>query len=176
MNLIHDPWIPIRRYDGSRERITPWQITAEHDTNPVVAVNSPRPDFDGALMQLWIGLLQTTTTIDKEEDWEDWLYVPPSPIQLESQFAPVSHAFELDGSGPRFMQDFQLPEGEPKDIASILIEAPGDKSLRDNTDHFIKRGRVVGMCPACAAIALFTLQTNAPSGGVGHRRAPEAFS
>nr|WP_231886596.1 type I-E CRISPR-associated protein Cse1/CasA [Methylomonas methanica] len=25
------------------------------------------------------------------------------------------------------------------------------------------------LCPSCAATALFTLQTNAPSGGVGHR-------
>jgi CRISPR system Cascade subunit CasA len=169
MNLIQDRWIPIRRHDNSRERIAPWQITDQHATNPIVAIDTPRADFTGTLMQFLIGLLQTTTEIDDEEDWEIWFYDLPAPKQLKWQFDPIAYAFELDGDGPRFMQDFDLPEGETKEIAALLIEAPGDKSLRDNLDHFIKRGRVTGLCSACAATALFTLQTNAPSGGVGHR-------
>ena len=169
MNLIYDPWIPIRRHDGTLHRIAPWQITDQYDTNPVVAVNAVRADFDGALMQFLIGLLQTTTSIDAEEDWEDCLYEPPSAEQLQAQFASVADAFTLDGDGPRFMQDLELSEREPKDIATLLIDAPGDKSLRDNLDFFVKRDRIAGMCSACAVTALFVLQTNAPLGGVGHR-------
>lgn len=169
MNLLQAQWISIRRQDNHRERIAPWQITGQHATNPVVAIDTPRADFNGTLMQFFIGLLQTTTEIDDEEDWEEWLYDPPAPEQLKAQFDPIAHAFELDGDGLRFMQDFDLVEGETKEITALLIEAPGEKSLRDNLDHFIKRGRVNGLCPACAATALFTLQTNAPSGGVGHR-------
>ena len=169
MNLINEPWIPIRRYDGVFESIAPWQIVEHHETNPVVAISTTRADFDGALMQFLIGLLQTTTSIDTEEQWEDLLYEPPSVEQLQAQFALVAYAFALDGDGPRFMQDLQLSEGERKNIASLLIDAPGEKSLRDNLDHFVKRGSIAGMCLTCTAMALFTLQTNAPSGGVGHR-------
>ncbi len=62
-----------------------------------------------------------------------------------------------------------MPEGENKTIASLLIDAPGGKTVKDNLDHFIKSGRVNQLCPSCATTALFTLQTNAPAGGVGHR-------
>jgi CRISPR system Cascade subunit CasA len=34
---------------------------------------------------------------------------------------------------------------------------------------FIKRNRIKGLCPHCAALALFCLQTNAPAGGAGIR-------
>jgi CRISPR-associated protein Cse1 (CRISPR_cse1) len=47
MNLISKPWIPVRRADGSRDKIAPWQIT-DHlgtDKSPIVAIASPRPDW-----------------------------------------------------------------------------------------------------------------------------------
>ncbi|MDE9520027.1 type I-E CRISPR-associated protein Cse1/CasA, partial [Xenorhabdus bovienii] len=54
-------------------------------------------------------------------------------------------------------------------ISGLLIEAPGANTLKLNTDHFIKRGQCEVVSPEMAAIALFTLQINAPAGGVGHR-------
>ncbi|MEZ5537752.1 MAG: type I-E CRISPR-associated protein Cse1/CasA [Thiolinea sp.] len=62
-----------------------------------------------------------------------------------------------------------LAAGEPKEVAALFIEAPGGKTIKDNQDHFIKRGVINQLCPVNAALALFTLQINAPSGGVGHR-------
>ena len=47
--------------------IDPWQI-AETD-NPVVEINAPRPDFQGALYQLLIGLLQTCFAPEDEDQW-----------------------------------------------------------------------------------------------------------
>jgi len=166
-NLIFDPWIPILRASGRQERIAPWQLTETDD--PVMSLAAPRPDFNGALAQFLIGLLQTVAPPEDNETWADWLETPPSPETLRDRFAPFSSAFELNGEGPRFMQDYGELEGENKAIDTLLIDAPGAKSLRDNTDHFIKRGTVSALCPACTATALFTLQANAPSGGVGHR-------
>ncbi|MGG2362666.1 type I-E CRISPR-associated protein Cse1/CasA, partial [Salmonella enterica] len=51
----------------------------------------------------------------------------------------------------------------------LLIESPGANTLKKNLDHFVRRGRVEVLAPAAAAMALFTLQTFAPSGGAGHR-------
>lgn len=67
MNLIYDKWIPVRKADGSRDTIAPWEITKDN----YVAVASTRPDFDGALTQFLIGLLQTTCTPD-EPTWWKW--------------------------------------------------------------------------------------------------------
>jgi CRISPR system Cascade subunit CasA len=66
MNLITDPWIPVIRRNGP-DKIKPWQI-AETD-NPVMELNAPRPDFQGALYQFLIGLVQTCFAPEDEDEW-----------------------------------------------------------------------------------------------------------
>jgi CRISPR system Cascade subunit CasA len=55
------------------------------------------------------------------------------------------------------------------EIAGLIIDAPGEQTKKLNIDHFIKRDIIRGLCPACTAQALLTLQLNAPAGGAGHR-------
>lgn len=167
MNLLNAPWMPVRRRDGSREWIAPHQIS-----NPdIVAFDADRPDFNGALAQFAIGLLQTTTPMDSPNAWKQMFANPPDAVTLKSWFAPVTAAFEFDGDGARFMQDISLKadEGVVNEVGSLLIESPGDSTKEKNIDHFVKRGQVAAMCPHCAASALLTLQINASSGGAGHR-------
>jgi CRISPR system Cascade subunit CasA len=167
-NLINDAWIPVIRQDGSSDKIMPWQI-AERD-NPVMEINAPRPDFQGALYQFLIGLLQTCFAPEDEDEWLESWEEKPSSESLQKAFEKVTEAFELyHPDGTAFMQDHDLPEGETKLIPALLMEAPGAKTIKDNLDHFIKRGEVKGVCSGCAATALFSLQLNAPSGGQGHR-------
>ncbi len=170
MNLINDRWIAVRRADGTAEPIAPWQLTEDLAQNPILAVASPRPDFDGALTQFLIGLLQTTCTPKTESDWWDWREKPPAPEELRSKFETVAHAFELDGE-KAFMQDASPSEltSPPLGIAALLMEAPGEQTTEQNKDHFVKRGKVEQLCSDCTAAALFALQTNAPSGGQGYR-------
>ncbi|MBS99900.1 MAG: type I-E CRISPR-associated protein Cse1/CasA [Oceanospirillaceae bacterium] len=169
MDLLQTEWIPVIREDGFRTRIAPWQI-AEMD-NPVVELDAPRADFQGALYQFLIGLLQTCCPPAEPDDWIDWYEQPPAPAEIQKQFSSVSDAFQLFTSvgSSAFMQDLELENGEEKPISGLLIEAPGGKTLRDNLDFFVKRGLADVLCPSCAAQALFTLQINAPGGGVGHR-------
>jgi CRISPR system Cascade subunit CasA len=172
MNLINDRWIPIRRGDGSKGKIAPWEITQNiyDEQNRIIAVASPRPDFDGALVQFLIGLLQTACTPETEDVWWDWRETPPRLEKLQNFFNHFAPSFELEGGAPRFMQDYKHTElTEISEIAALLIETPGANTLKDNKDHFIKRGKIKQLCPDCAATALFTLQLNAPSGGQGHR-------
>ena len=167
MHLFEEPWMPIRRTDGSRDWIAP-----DHLADPdIVAFDADRADFNGALMQFAIGLLQTTAPVESSATWRAFLTSPPNAPVLRDWFAPVEEAFGLDGDGPRFMQDVALaPEASALNpISALLIESPGENALRNNSDHFVKRGRLDALCPACAATALFTLQTNAPAGGVGYR-------
>lgn len=167
MNLITDRWIPVRRQNGAQEKIAPWQIAEQ--INPVLEIDAPRADFQGALYQLLIGLLQTVYSPETTDDWYE-RYLEPDADNLKAAFARLQPAMALlNPEGPAFLQDFNMPEGETKGIAALLIEAPGGKTRKDNLDHFIKGGTVPAICYGCAATALFTLQTNAPSGGVGHR-------
>lgn len=167
MNLLEEPWMPVRLHDGSREWISPRQLSDPRVSN----FDADRADFNGALAQFAIGLLQTTSHIDNSIGWRRLLKSPPDASTLQDWFAPHAAAFEFDGEGARFMQDFDLRavDGDPVGIGSLLIEAPGENAIKNNSDHFIKREQVTRLCPHCAALALFTLQTNAPAGGAGHR-------
>jgi len=167
MNLLEEPWLPVRRTDGSRAWVAP---TALADPT-LVAFDADRPDFNGALAQFAIGLLQTTAPVETNTAWRELFRSPPSVETLAQWFAPVQAVFVLDGDGSRFMQDRTLApdEGAVNDVSALLIETPGEQTLKNNADHFIKRGQVDAICPHCAATALLTLQINAPSGGAGHR-------
>lgn len=169
MNLLESAWLPVRRQSGRRELITPWQLTEGHECDPIIAFASPRADFDGALMQFLIGLAQTAAAPADQDAWIESYENPPDSATLRQRMGAYADAFELFGDGPRFLQDLTLAEGEEKEAGALFIEAPGGNTLKNNLDHFIKRGGLNALCPGCAASALFCLQTNAPSGGVGHR-------
>lgn len=168
-NLINDAWIPVRRRSGETSIIKPWELTDAIDRDPIVALNSPRADFNGALIQFLIGLIQTIRTPKDSLSWGQDFKTPPSAKALKEVMEPVAFAFNLDGEKPLFMQDKETLNEKPKSISSLLVETPGEKGLRDNTDFFVKRSGDSEYCMPCAAMSLFTLQTNAPSGGVGHR-------
>ena len=169
-NLVYAPWLPVRRRSGAIERIPPWRINDGIAEDPFVAFAWPRPDFDGAAHEFMIGLLSTAAAPEDDDEWEDWWSCPPAPDVLERKFAPLAHAFCLDGSGPRFMQDLDpLDDADNKEVATLLIDAPGSQTLRNNADLFVKRGNAPVLCRAAAAMALYTLNSYAPSGGAGHR-------
>ncbi len=161
-NLLEEAWIPVRTSDGYRKLIAPWQITATIRGAPVVAVDSPRPDFSGALIQFLIGLVQSSELVPAMElDWEDGLEPPPPPNTLQDAFSVHKDAFNLDGDFPRFLQDLTMENGSEVPINALLIDPTGN-------EHFIKPRNGDGFCFGCAATALFCLHTNAPEGGRGH--------
>ena len=173
MNLIDDVWIPVRKKNGEKIKIAPWQITEGIGTDKeIIELAAVRPDFNGALIQFLIGLSQTTCAPKGNSDWRAWRNNPPSADELKSKFSPIAFAFNLDGDGQRFMQDFDLDNDDKKtkeEIEKLLIDAPGDQTVKQNKDLFIKRNRVEKLCWCCCAQALLTLQINAPTGGKGHR-------
>ena len=168
MNLLPDPWLPFRHRDGDG-RIEYRPPSALADPN-VLDLALPRADFQGAAWQFLIALLQTAMTPKDTDAWLDRYQTPPSVTELEELLAPFASAFELDGDGPRFMQDLD-PLDDVKDapVAGLLIDSPGANGIKNNTDFFVKRGRVETACSECAALALFTMQINAPAGGAGIR-------
>lgn len=170
LNLIRDAWLPLRRYSGRVERVEPFRVTDGIDDDPFVAFAWPRPDFNGAAHELLIGLLVTAAAPENEDEWEDWWSAPPAPEALKARFESIADAFDLDGLGPRFLQDRDPLDGaEEKAVAALLIDAPGAQTLRNNADLFVKRGGAPVLGRAAAAMALFTLNAYAPSGGAGHR-------
>jgi CRISPR system Cascade subunit CasA len=168
-SLLTRAWIPVRRERGQCSLITPSGITSDPE-NPIIDFAWPRPDFVLASYELLIGLL--AASCPPKDDGRDWLRrfnIAPTEGDLAEAFAPFARAFELDGDGPRFLQDFSSLKGEAASPESLFIEAPGANTVKENKDLLVKRGRMTILSRATAAMALYTLQQFAPSGGAGHR-------
>ena len=170
MNLITDPWIPVLLQDGTTQHIAPHEITRSE--NPPIRIHSVRSDFDGALIQFLIGLLQTAATPDTEDAWWDWLETPPSPDTLRQLFSPFEYAFHLDGDGPRFMQEYAPPDinkWKEAEIGYLLPDYPGDQTLEHNKDLFMSRHSVQKTCPSCTATMLYVDALTGLGVGPGYR-------
>lgn len=169
LNLLTDPWLPARRQRSGSCVIRPAQIAEWIDADPAISIDWPRADFRIASLELLIGLLATACPPRDHHAWLDWWETPPSPEVLDAAFAPLAHAFALDGEGPRFLQDFDDLAADREPIERLLIEAPGDSTTRNNTDLLVRRGRVASLGRPAAAIMLYTFQSWAPAGGAGNR-------
>lgn len=169
MNILSDPWLTVIRANKNEVTISLLELTSQLDTNPIVEILAPRPDIKNALYSFLIGLLHVANTPIDNRKWAEQWQNPPDENHLKGLLSPLIPFFEIDSNGPAFMQDFDLREGEEKPIASLFIEAPGAKTVKDNLDHFIKREHITGVDPYWAAAALYTMQSFAPAGGVGHR-------
>ena len=168
LNLLTDAWLPVTRKNSGDAIIRPSQITEYHTDDPVIAVAWPRPDLRIATLELLIGLLATACPPEDGDEWLKKWRNPPSTAQLDEIFAPFVHAFNLDGPGPRFLQDMEDLQSGAKPIQQLLIEAPGDATVGDNTDLMVHRDSVASFGRPAAAIALYTLQSWAPGQGSGH--------
>lgn len=166
---MQDPWLTFRLRDGREEKL-PLNAIANED---VIDFALPRADFYGAAYQFMIGLLQTVFAPENIDDWFDLYEKPPESMQLQVAFDTAAHAFNMTGAAPLFMQDFEdlleLSGLSPEPITRLLIDAPGEETLKKNAAHFIKNDNDFVMSLEMAALALFALQINAPSGGQGHR-------
>lgn len=164
-SLLTTPWLPVRFKDGSTGKLAPVDLTDEN----VVDIAATRADLQGAAWQFLLGLLQCSIAPKRYKNWEDIWFDGLHADVLHKALAPLEHAFQFGAESPSFMQDFEPLSGEKVSIASLLPEIPGAQTTKFNKDHFVKRGVTERFCPHCAALALFSLQLNAPAGGKGYR-------
>lgn len=169
LNLITDPWLPVLRLHSGSVTIRPAQIAENITDDPIIAIDWPRADFRIATLELLIGLLATAYPPRDHASWLELWDKPPDLAMLDAAFAPIAHAFELDGDGPRFLQDFEDLVSDAEPIERLLIEAPGASTMHRNTDLLVHRNRVASLGRCAAAITLFTFQSWAPAGGAGNR-------
>lgn len=163
--LITERWIPVVDVGGKCEWISPADIVDVGD----VEFAWGRPDLNVATYELLIGLLTVALPVYSRGDWHKRWKTPPGRQELDDALAPLIPWFQLDGDGPRFMQDLEDFKGEELPPDGLLINAPGANAVCNGTVLFVRDGLHPVLSPAAAAIALFALQAFAPSGGVGHR-------
>jgi CRISPR system Cascade subunit CasA len=168
-SLVRRAWLPVALQDGTRAFVRPCDMASACNGQSIVRVNTGRPDGDISLTEFLIGLVAVALGPKDRRQWAMRYQDPPTCKELELALRPLEPALVLDGEGARFFQDLEALDGEPNRVEALLVDGPGSNTLRENADHFVKRGRTAVLSRAGAAIALATLQTSAPSGGAGHR-------
>ena len=163
LNLIYDPWIPVIDNEGQRRIIAPWQMADGSLLRP----DWPRADLNIACLELLIGLVFLADPPRDVDDWQDRQV--PDPDRLRERLAPYAPAFNLTGEGPLFLQDMEPLVGEANPADMLFIDSSGGNTARNNADLMVRRGRYPVLDLALAAMALFTFQAHAPSGGAGNR-------
>ncbi len=162
-SLIDDPWVPaVARAGGPVRWLRPRDIVA--DAELPVDVSVGRPDLRIGTYELLIGLITVAMAPMGDVPWDRLYRTPPSPEALDAAFAPLRPFLELDGDGPRFLQDFAALAGNTLPPDALLIDLQGE----DGT-FFAKAGRHTVLSRAGAAIALYAFQAFAPAGGRGNR-------
>jgi CRISPR system Cascade subunit CasA len=163
LNLISDAWIPVLDKGGERHVVAPWQLADDRFLRP----DWPRADLNIACFELLIGLVFLA---DPPRDSADWrTRRVPDPDRLRAALAAYGPAFNLTGEGPLFLQDLEPLAGDPSPPDMLFIDSAGANTAKNNADLMVHRGRYAALEPALAAIALFTFQAHAPSGGAGNR-------
>ena len=164
-NLINEPWLPVVPTGGGERR---WIRPAEVATAGDVEFAWGRPDLNIATYELLIGLLCVAFPPKDDDDWRERLNSPTSVADLDAAFAPLVPWFNLDGDGPRFMQDYEGFEGERLNCDQLFVDGPGDETIKKGTDLFRKNKSITNVSRAAAAIMLYTLQSHTPGAGRGH--------
>ena len=174
LNLVDDPWLPVRRRSGRTDTIAPWAVNDRIDTDPVTAFAWPRPELNAASLELLIGMLATglPPAGDPDAAWQwDWSE-PPGPDALRARLKRLAPFFELIAdNAPAFLQDLDpLADAGVSNPARLLFDTPGARTAKLNTDLFRRRAAddTVLSLPA-AAIALYAHMSWCASDGVGYR-------
>ncbi|MCB5412198.1 type I-E CRISPR-associated protein Cse1/CasA [Pseudogemmobacter faecipullorum] len=156
LNLINDSWIPMRDRDGNLRLIAPWQMADSDLSWPAW----PRPDLDIACIEFLTGLLRLADPPAHSDDWED--RQAPNPERLRIRLAAFAPAFELLGDGPRFMQELGGLTGDIRPAELLFLDSGGEGGA-----FTVHAGRYSDLSLPAAAMALYAMQTQAPSGGRG---------
>lgn len=174
LNLISDPWLPVRRRSGRIETIAPWAVNDRVDTDPITSFAWPRPELNAASLELVIGMLATglPPAGDPDAAWQWGWSDPPAPDVLRARLERLTPFFELVAdSAPAFLQDLDpLADACVSNPARLLFDNPGAQTAKLNTDLFRRRAAedAVLSLPT-AAIALYAHMSWCAADGVGYR-------
>lgn len=173
-NLLSDPFLPVIMRSGAQKWLAFPELVTGAKSNGLnedypVEFSWPRPDFNMASFEFCIGVLSLAFDIREEDDWRPFWTNPPNRDALAEKLAPLISAFDLNGEGPCFLQDCESLQGGETPIELLFIDTPGQNGQRKNSDLLTHRDRYAALGLSAAAMALYTLQAYAPSGGAGNR-------
>ena len=164
MNLLSDPWIPVRADGGTGafRLLTYRQLLCEPGN---WQVSLPRDDLELACLQLLVCMTQAMFLPEDDQTLRKRLAEPMAPEAFDAGIAPCWDWFDLDHPTQPFMQSRGVKAAEDTPIQKLLVGMPEG----NNHAFFNEAGEVRHLSGPLAAIALFNQAANAPSFGGGFK-------
>ena len=164
MNLLSEPWIPVRARSGAGEfrLLTYRQLLCEQGD---WQVSLPRDDLELACLQLLVCMTQVMFLPEDVATLRARLATLLTREEFAAGIAPCHDWFDLDHSRQPFMQSRGVIAAGDTPIQKLLIGLPEG----NNHAFFNEAGEVRHLGGAPAAIALFNQASNCPSFGGGFK-------
>lgn len=165
MNLLYDPWIPVRADGGTGDfcQITYEELLCQKSN---WEISLPRDDLEMACFQLLICLTQV---LFLPSDYKMLRRQINDRLSHEEFSAGIAQAesrwFDLADPKTPFMQTRGVNTDEVTPIQKLLVGMPEG----NNHAFFNEVGEVRRLGAACTAIALFNQAVNTPSFGGGFK-------
>jgi CRISPR system Cascade subunit CasA len=165
MNLLDDPWIPVRSNSGAGafQLLTYRALLCEPGQNWQISL--PRDDLELACLQLLVCLTQVLFLPEDDGSLRARIEQPLDDDAYSTGAAPCLDWFDLDHPTQPFMQTRGVQAAEATPIQKLLIGLPEG----NNHAFFNEVGEVRQMSGPLAAIALFNQASNCPSFGGGFK-------
>jgi CRISPR system Cascade subunit CasA len=163
MNLTTEPWIPVLWDNGKPGMVS---LADAFSRGLEIQDLSVRPHERIALLRLLICITQAA--LEGPADADDWKECRPRIVRSGLEYLRRwRHAFELFGSGQRFLQVSQLQkrkddEGNSLSKLDVTLSTGNNPTLFDNAG-----GTDRAFSPAELAINLLTFQCFSPGGRIG---------
>lgn len=164
MNLLKDPWIPVRADSGTGTfRLLTYQQLLCETGNWQVSL--PRDDMELACVQLLVCMTQVMFLPDDDKALRARIARALSAADFAASVKPCQDWFDLDHPTQPFMQSRGVKSIEDTPIQKLLIGLPEG----NNHAFFNEVGEVRNLSATLVAIALFNQASNCPSFGGGFK-------
>jgi len=164
MNLLTDPWVPVE-HDGRFRHVTYEDVLCvEGDWR----ISLPRDDMEFAGLQMLICLTQSIFMPSDTPELDEREANPMPKEEFLQGIRPFMEWFDLFHPKWPFMQ-VRGVKGKPRSMQKLFVGLPEKHSDSPTAFAFFNTpDELPGVCPSCAAIALFQQATNGFGLGGAH--------
>jgi len=165
MNLLEDPWIPVRADFGAGtfQLLTYQALLCEPGQGWHISL--PRDDLELACLQLLVCMTQVMFLPEDDDALRNRIAQPLLPQAFHVGIAPCQDWFDLDHPTQPFMQSRCVRAERDTAIQKLLIGLPEG----NNHAFFNEVGEIGKLSAPLAAITLFNQASNANSMGGGFK-------
>lgn len=163
MNLLTDPWIPVRPLSGGGFEQT--DLKSLLCGSKQLLLSLPRDDMEMAACQLLICIVQLLWPPEDLAQGRQRIQQPLTEVEFMAGVAGWEESFDLNHPEHPFMQVRGVVAKDITDMDKLLVGLTGSTSCA-----FVNQpGQGKALCGGCAAIALFNQAGNAPGFGGGFK-------